>query len=311
MVAFTVADFHDLVILLDKNPDWQRELRRLTLSDEVLALPEQLHALAVAEALVDERLASMLAAQERNHQQYLANAAASEARFAELRAADERLAEQIAAATARADAQFAELRAADERLAEQIAAATARADAQFAAAQTRADAQFAELREADQRLAGRIDALASDLHQFQRQTENRLANLDGTSLEQQFALRAPAHLGNIGLRRTHVIPTADWVANIEDAVDAGLLDENEAKDVRSLDAVVHARDAAGDVWLAVELSVTVDVHDVDRAIRRAVLLSRALGRSRPMVAGVRLTDGAKKRLDSNPDSLYVRWPASG
>ena len=284
-MAFTVADFHDLVILLDKNPDWQRELRRLTLSDEVLALPEQFHALAAAEALVDERLASMLAAQERNHQQYVANAAASEARFAELRAAD-------------------------ERLAEQIAAATARADAQFAAAQARADAQFAELRAADEHLAGRIDALTSDLHQFQRQTENRLANLDGASLEQQFARRAPAHLGNIGLRRTRVIPTADWVANIEDAVDAGLLDENEAKDVRSLDAVVHARDAAGDVWLAVELSVTVDVHDVDRAIRRAVLLSRALGRSRPMVAGERLTEGAKKRLDSTPDSLYVRWPAS-
>ncbi len=411
-MAFTVADFHDLVTLLDKNPDWQRELRRLILSDELLALPAEFHALAAAEAHVDERLASMLATHERIEQQLLAAAANADARFAELRANDQRLADQLTDVKARSDEQFAELRAADQRLAdqlsaaqarsdeqfaaaqarsdEQFAAAQARSDEQFAAAQTRSDEQFAELRAADQRLAdqlsaaqarsdeqfaaaqarsdeqfaaaqarsdeqfaaaqarsdeqfaaaqarsdeqfaaaqarsdeqvaelhaadqrleGRLDELASEFHDFRRHTENRLANLDGASLEQQFAMRAPAHLGNLSLRRARVLPTAEWVSKVEDAVDAGLLNENEGSDVRNLDAVVHAQDAAGDVWLAVELSVTVDVHDVDRAVRRASLLTRALGRARPLVAGQRLTEGAKRRLASIPDSLCVAWPAS-
>ncbi len=309
-MAFTVADFHDLVTLLDKNPDWQRELRRLILSDELLALPAEFHALAAAEAHVDERLASMLATHERIEQQLLAAAANADARFAELRANDQRLSDQLTEVKGRSDEQFAELRAADQRLADQLSAAQARSDEQFAAAQARSDEQVAELHAADQRLEGRLDELASEFHDFRRHTENRLANLDGASLEQQFAMRAPAHLGNLSLRRARVLPTAEWVSKVEDAVDAGLLNENEGSDVRNLDAVVHAQDAAGDVWLAVELSVTVDVHDVDRAVRRASLLTRALGRARPLVAGQRLTEGAKRRLASIPDSLCVAWPAS-
>ena len=41
-MPFTVEDFQDLVQLLDERPEWRSELRRLVLSDEYLALPEQL-----------------------------------------------------------------------------------------------------------------------------------------------------------------------------------------------------------------------------------------------------------------------------
>ena len=41
-MSFTVEDFQDLVQLLDERPQWRSELRRLVLSDEYLALPEQL-----------------------------------------------------------------------------------------------------------------------------------------------------------------------------------------------------------------------------------------------------------------------------
>lgn len=206
-MAFTVADFHDLIALLDKNPDWQRELRRLTLSDELLALPAEFHALAAAEAHVDERLAALLATQERTDQQRRVDAAVAEARFAELRAAAQGLADKLAAAQARSEEQFTELRA------------------------------------ADQHLARRLDDLASEFHQIRRHTENRLANLDGAPLEQQFAMRAPAHLGNLGLRGAHVLSAAEWVSKVEAALDAGLLDENDGSEVRNLDSVVQARDA--------------------------------------------------------------------
>ena len=41
-MAFTVADFRDLTRLLEERPDWREELRRLVLTDRLLALPDQI-----------------------------------------------------------------------------------------------------------------------------------------------------------------------------------------------------------------------------------------------------------------------------
>ena len=39
-MTFTIADFHDLVVLLEKNPEWRAELRRMVLTEDILTLPE-------------------------------------------------------------------------------------------------------------------------------------------------------------------------------------------------------------------------------------------------------------------------------
>ena len=41
-MPFTVEDFHDLVRLLEERPEWRAQMRRLVLSDEYLAVPEQI-----------------------------------------------------------------------------------------------------------------------------------------------------------------------------------------------------------------------------------------------------------------------------
>ena len=41
-MPFTVEDFRDFVQLLEERPQWRTEMRRLVLSDEYLALPEQI-----------------------------------------------------------------------------------------------------------------------------------------------------------------------------------------------------------------------------------------------------------------------------
>lgn len=41
-MVFRVDDFHDLVRLLQERPEWRAELRRLVLTDELLAVPEQI-----------------------------------------------------------------------------------------------------------------------------------------------------------------------------------------------------------------------------------------------------------------------------
>jgi hypothetical protein len=40
-MPFTADEFHDLIRLVESHPEWRAELRRLVLTDELLALPEQ------------------------------------------------------------------------------------------------------------------------------------------------------------------------------------------------------------------------------------------------------------------------------
>lgn len=39
-MTFTVRDFHDLVEILEKEPAWRAEIRRLVLTDDILGLPQ-------------------------------------------------------------------------------------------------------------------------------------------------------------------------------------------------------------------------------------------------------------------------------
>lgn len=55
-MAFTVNDYNDLVRLLAERPEWRVELRRLVLSDELLALPEIARQLVAAHERAIERL---------------------------------------------------------------------------------------------------------------------------------------------------------------------------------------------------------------------------------------------------------------
>ena len=74
-MAFTVRDFHDLVELLGQHPEWRTELRRLMLTEELLALPQVVHELAEAQQRTEQRLeelvravAELAAAQQRTEQ---------------------------------------------------------------------------------------------------------------------------------------------------------------------------------------------------------------------------------------------------
>jgi DNA-binding transcriptional MerR regulator len=55
-MAFTIEDFRDLIQLLGQHPEWRTELRRWVLSDDLLALPQTVHALAEAQRRTEERV---------------------------------------------------------------------------------------------------------------------------------------------------------------------------------------------------------------------------------------------------------------
>lgn len=58
-MPFTIEDFHDLVRILEDKPEWQSELRRLVLSKELLALPEEMARLADAQRRTEEQIAEL------------------------------------------------------------------------------------------------------------------------------------------------------------------------------------------------------------------------------------------------------------
>jgi predicted dinucleotide-binding enzyme len=60
----------------------------------------------------------------------------------------------------------------------------------------------------------------------------------------------------------------------------------------------------------VEVSSTVDVHDLNRARRRAALLQPMAGRVRPAVAGRVITAGAKEAAAQDPDVVVITMPQS-
>lgn len=74
-MPFSVEEFHALVRILEERPEWRSELRRLILTDHLLALPEQMtelrasteqhfQALAAAQQRTEERLTALAAAQQ-------------------------------------------------------------------------------------------------------------------------------------------------------------------------------------------------------------------------------------------------------
>jgi len=64
-MPFTVGEFRDLVRLLEERPEWRSELRRLLLTDQLLALPEQV---AAAQQRTEEPLTALAAAQQRTEE---------------------------------------------------------------------------------------------------------------------------------------------------------------------------------------------------------------------------------------------------
>jgi len=68
-MPFTIEEFRDLIRMLDERPEWRSELRRLVLTDELLALPEQMAELRVH---TEQRFQELAVAQRRTEEQVAA-----------------------------------------------------------------------------------------------------------------------------------------------------------------------------------------------------------------------------------------------
>jgi predicted nuclease with TOPRIM domain len=289
-VAFSVEDFHDLVRLLEQNPEWRAELRRLLLTDAVLNLPALVGELAEAQRRTEEQVAALVEAQRRaegrleridEHIAALAEAQRrAEGRLERVEGRLDRIEEQgaaLAEAQRRAEGRL-------DRIDEHIAA--------LAEAQRRTEEEIRALVRSQQALTGRQDEFARE----QQDMRNMLAQLRGNDLERRYRDHADAYFGRL-LRRVRVLGPVERDQLFEEGMTGGVLDEDAASEVRQADLIVRGRRPGEDqdTYLVIEVSAVVDLGDVERAARRASLLRR-LRPALAVVAGERITPEAAGQI---------------
>jgi uncharacterized coiled-coil protein SlyX len=253
-MAFESDDFEALIRYLDAHPDLRDQLRRRILSEEFLRLP------------------SMVGDVESGVERLIEG----QARIDEALARHEQSIARIAAAQERSEAALARLTAAQEETDRRL---------------TALEAQSAILEQAVGDLVERMERVERRLDRV----EQRLDRVDGRLAEIQFRDNVDAYFGQFvrGPRRV-------WLrdlAKLTEAVDGNLISEDQYADVSRLDALVVGRDRSMpggvETILAIEVSVTIGREDIERASRRAGILSQAGYRARPLVAGNLIGEAAQ------------------
>jgi len=170
-----------------------------------------------------------------------------------------------------------------DELAQQMAQLTTRMDEQA----QRFDRMLIHISDLSQRMEQLAEThlrMGSDLEQ-----------LKGHNLEQRYRERAPAYFSRM-LRRIHALSNDELDTLLDAAVTQGRLSEDEADEVLLADVVVRGRrrEDGTEVYLVVEVSWGVGLHDVQRAAERAALLARLGAPALPVVAGFWVTPEAEE-----------------
>jgi len=182
---------------------------------------------------------------------------------------------------------------------------------QVAALRAETERRFQEMAATVDKLAREVARLGIGMGDLQR-TQKRLiidvADLKGERLERRYRERAPAYFGGL-IRGARALTTKDLDGLLESAVDLGRLSEDEAKEVLHSDVVVRGRRREDDseVYLVVEVSSGVGPGDVERAARRAEILSRSGVAALAVLAGERITADASRRARE----MHVRQVTDG
>jgi len=271
-MAFEVEDYLALLRLLEEHPEWRAELRRLLLTDGLLALPQIVRELAEAQRRTEEQLRALVEAQRRTEERV----GRVEERVGRLEERVERVEERVGRVeerVGRVEERVGRVEERVERVEERVG---------------RVEVELAALAEAQRHTNEALQALAES----QRRLTDTVGDLKGRMLEQTYRDKATAYFGAI-LRRLQVVNPYE----LEEALRAHLSEE-EFLDLLQLDLLIRGQPRQqpeiSELWLAVEVSAVVDQGDVERARRRATLLRRAGYQVIPLVAGERLTQGAEE-----------------
>jgi len=247
-VPFAGQDFQDLLRLLDEHPEWQAELRRRLLTDELLELPALVRRIAEGQARTDEQLAILTARLDSltvQIEKLTTRVDAIAERLDALTARVDSIAERLDTLTARVDALTIQV--------EKLALALMQTDATVKAQGARLDAAIGDLAEA--RYERRAGAYFGHL-------ARRIRVVDSSTLAD--LLEDAVEEGRIARGDRQDVMRSDLVLT------------------------GRRREDGADLYFAVEVSVGIGVDDVRRAADRAAVLARLGRPAIPVVAGERI-----------------------
>ncbi len=156
--------------------------------------------------------------------------------------------------------------------------------------------EFRPLREKVERMEGDIDILKQDVAVLKQD----VADLKGDNFERKVRERAPSYFGRL-IKRCRVVLHEELANSLDDAVEEGIITEDEKQDALNIDVVVTGylkEDREKKVVIASEVSLRADRVDVERAYERANIFGRAMRIPAIAVAiGKETTEGAKNRSE--------------
>lgn len=149
-------------------------------------------------------------------------------------------------------------------------------------------------------IIARMDAMSITL----KSLDSRVGNITGTRLERRVARNIRGRLRrSIGLAQSRILHR-DWgetdddlIDLLDDADERGIISRQERDDVPDADLIVAGADADGQrAYAVIEISVTVDNLDVNRAARRAIAIAKATAAEcTAVVVGSAIPDAERQR----------------
>lgn len=177
--------------------------------------------------------------------------------------------------------------------------------------QTNILADQAEMRQTQTNILAELADLKRGHDQTRRiqdRMDGRLGNLYGADLERRLPRILPSRLfGMLELHRPTVLlrdavePDREFLARIQDATTEGVISMDDYDRLTETDLILRARfrESREIVYCAAEASGVIDREDVNRAVESASILSSIYGeRAIPVVAGYSVTEAVQVLADT-------------
>lgn len=271
MTTTAINDISDLVRILEEHPEWAETLRSLLLAREMLDLPTALDRLTelVNDFIREQKETNQRADERMDRLTELVNDFIREQRETNQRA-DERLAnlegrvthlEEIGVSSDQRLTSLTEL--VNDFIREQR-----ETNREQRETNQRADERLTSLETISRRMQGQIGLLLGEA------AERRLQGHLDVVLSQRLNLRRAVTLKSINLGIDRGL--AD---QLEDAQDNRTITPEQRLQVQLVDVILSAvdRETAAPVYIAAEVSLTLNRNDIARAAERAAILEKATG----------------------------------
>jgi hypothetical protein len=259
-MPFSVADFHDLIRLLEEHPDWRTELRRVLFSQDLLDLPRTVQELAIAQRRTEEAITHLTERMEQG--------------FVEATAERQELRQDLTRLDERVERGFTEATAERRGLRHDLTQLTGHVEQ-----------GFTEAAEDRQRIRTDMAQGFTEAAEDRRDMRRDIGQLKGLGREQFYRDRATAIFGRLlaqGYDATNQV--AD---HLQEARRAGVISDREYQEALAADLLWggQIRDSRQPIVLVLEASWVVGHTDIERAGRRAAVLRQAGLRALPVAAG--------------------------